>query len=179
MPLITAKPLIYACNVGAEDIVSGGNELSKQFMAHVESEYPGTPVVTLSVLLESEIVRARIEEGEAAAKDFMELYGLEESRLDELLEHCSDILNLQKFYTAGPACVSSWFVEKGATAPKAAGKIHGDFEKKFICAEVSKVDDWTKYKTEESLRSGGKMQKHGKDYVMQENDVIVVHHSAK
>jgi len=67
--------------------------------------------------LENEIVKAKTESGEEAALELMELYGLEESRLDGLLEHCSDILNLQKFYTAGPTQVSSWFVEKGATAP--------------------------------------------------------------
>ena len=75
--------------------------------------------------------------------------------------------------------MSSWFVEKGSTAPVAAGKIHSHFEKHFICAEISKVSDWSQYKTEEQVRSKGKMQKYGKDYIMQDNDVIVVHHSAK
>jgi ribosome-binding ATPase len=79
----------------------------------------------------------------------MDMYGLKESRLDELLEHCSNTLSLQKFYTAGPSQVSSWFVEKGSTAPQAAGKIHSHFETKFICAEICKVEDWEKYGSEE------------------------------
>ena len=107
------------------------------------------------------------------------MYGLEESKLDSLLEHCSNILGLQKFYTAGPTQVSSWFVEKGATAPKAAGKIHSQFEEKYICAEICKVQDWVQHGTEEQIRIKNKMCKYGKDYVMQDNDVVFFHHSAK
>lgn len=87
-------------------------------------------------------------------------------------------MNLQKFYTAGPTQVSSWFVEKGATAPIAAGKIHSSFEKKFIRAEVCKVDDWVQCGSEDKIRARGKMQTYGKDYIMQENDVVFFHHSA-
>jgi len=70
-------------------------------------------------------------------------------------------------------------VEKGATAPKAAGKIHSDFETKFISAEICKVADWTQYGTEELIRSKGKMMKHNRDYVMQDNDVVFFHHTAR
>jgi ribosome-binding ATPase len=104
---------------------------------------------------------------------------MEESRLDQLLEHCSDILNFQKFYTAGPTQVSSWFVEKGSTAPQAAGKILTHFEQKFISVEVCKVADWEKYGSEEEIKAKGKLYKQGKDYVMQEGDVVFFHHSAK
>ena len=109
----------------------------------------------------------------------MDIYGMKESQMDVLLEHCSNILSLQKFYTAGPTQVSSWFVEKGATAPKAAGKIHSSFEKAFICAEVCKVDDWAALGDEDLIRSKGKMNRFGKDYIMQENDVVFFHHSLK
>lgn len=70
-------------------------------------------------------------------------------------------------------------MEKGATAPQAAGKIHSHFETKYICAEICKVEDWAKYGSEEQIRIKGKMNKYGKDYVMQENDVVFFHHSAK
>jgi ribosome-binding ATPase YchF (GTP1/OBG family) len=76
------------------------------------------------------------------------------------------VLSLQKFYTAGPTQVSSWFVEKGATAPQAAGKIHSHFETKFICAEICKVEDYEKYGEEEKIRLKNRITKHGKDYVM-------------
>ena len=140
--MISAKPLIYACNIDIESMQAGTNELADKFVKYVNEKYPKIPVVILSALLENEIVKIRNEDGEEQAKEFMDLYGLEESKLDDLLEHCSDQLNLQKFYTAGHTQVSSWFVEKGATAPQAAGKIHSQFETKFICAEICKVKDW-------------------------------------
>lgn len=107
----------------------------------------------------------------------MELAGLEESALDALLDKCSTILGLQKFYTAGPSHVSSWFIKKGSTAPQAAGVIHGDFEKAFICAEISKVDDWTQHGDEDAIRRKNKWKRFGKEYVMKEEDVMIVKHS--
>merc|ERR1712070_958994 len=101
----------------------------------------------------------------------MELTGFEESQLDKLLEECSNILGLQKFYTAGPTHVSSWFVKKGATAPQAAGQIHGGFEKAFICAEITKVQDWIDIGDENAIRSAKRWQRFGKEYIMQDNDV--------
>jgi ribosome-binding ATPase len=94
-----------------------------------------------------------------------------------LLEECSNILGLQKYYTAGPTEVSSWFVKKGATAPEAAGKIHSKFEKAFICAEICKVADWVKHKDEDIIRRKNVYKRMGKDYKMQENDCVVFHHS--
>jgi len=77
---------------------------------------------------------------------------MEHSEIDNLLEHCSNVLGLQKFYTAGPTFVSSWLFERGSFAPKAAGKIHSGFEKAFIQCEISKVEDWIEHKTEEAIR---------------------------
>jgi ribosome-binding ATPase len=94
LPLITAKPIVYACNIGADDVQLGYNDLSVKFTEYVKKHYPTTPVVTLSALLENEIVKARTEGGESAVEEFMQLYGLKESALDQLLEHCSDILSL-------------------------------------------------------------------------------------
>lgn len=125
-------------------------------MAHVNEKYPGVPTVVLSSLLETEILQIRAEEGEEAALDYMELCGIEESKMDTLLEHCSNILGLQKFYTAGPTHVSSWFIKKGQTAPQAAGTIHGGFEKAFICTEITKVQDWIDIGDEDALRAKNK-----------------------
>ena len=109
----------------------------------------------------------------------MELSGMEESSLDSLLEECSQVLGLQKFYTAGSTHVSSWFIKKGATAPQAAGTIHTSFEKAFICAEITKVDDWVRVGDEDALRSANQWKRFGKDYLMQENDVAIFKHNLK
>jgi len=151
--------------------------LADQFIAYAKEKYPGTPTVVLSSLLEDEIVQIKQSDGQAAAEEYMELSGLEESVLDQLLEECSNILGLQKFYTAGETHVSSWFIKRGATAPQAAGAIHTAFEKAFICAEVSKVEDWLNIGDEEALRRKNKWQRYGKEYIMQENDVVIFKHN--
>ena len=102
-----------------------------------------------------------------------------ESALDKLLEECSHLLDLQKYYTAGPTEVSSWFIKKGSTAPEAAGAIHSGFEKAFICAEISKVADWVELGSEEAIRAKNRWQRFGKEYKMQENDVMIVKHNLK
>jgi ribosome-binding ATPase len=137
LPLITAKPLIFAVNVDSTE--PQGNELSKKFVDYITEHYPEIPHVVLSSTLEEELVQLKQDEGDEAAVEYMELAGLENSALDQLLEQCSNVLGLQKFYTAGPSHVSSWLVPKGATAPQAAGSIHGGFEKAFICTEICKV----------------------------------------
>lgn len=103
LPLITAKPLIYACNIDVDSMQNGTNELADKFVKYVKEKYPTIPVVILSALLENDIVKIRNEDGDEQANEFMQMYGLEESRMDQLLEHCSNILGLQKFYTAGPS----------------------------------------------------------------------------
>ena len=120
MPLITAKPLIFACNIDADSFSRGGNHLTEKFIKFANETYPTTPVITLASLMEQELLDIRAEEGEEAAREYMELSGMSpdgDSALDKLLEECSNILGLQKFYTAGPSHVSSWLVKKGATAP--------------------------------------------------------------
>ena len=105
---------------------------------------------------------------------------MEQSRLDDLLNSCADHLGRKKFYTAGQTICSSWWIEEGTTAAQAAGKIHGDFETNFICAEISKVDDWIEHGgTEDNVRKAGKWVRYGKDYVMQPEDVMIVKHSSK
>lgn len=94
LPLITAKPLVFCCNIGPDDMEKGTNALATKFTEYVNEKYPQIPVVALSALLENEIVMARTAGGEESAQEIMQLYGLEESKLDQLLEHCSDILNL-------------------------------------------------------------------------------------
>ena len=121
----------------------------------------------------------RQEEGEEAALEYMDLSGMQQSSLDRLLEECSNVLGLQKFYTAGPTHVSSWFIKRGSTAPQAAGAIHTGFQKAFIQAEISKVNDWVEFGDEEALRKAKKWQRFGRDYVMEENDVVIFKHTLK
>lgn len=92
-----------------------------------------------------------------------------------MLNVCCEKLDIHRYYTAGVQEVRSWFIPHGATAAQAAGKIHGDFEKNFICAEISKVQDWVDAGCEEKVVS----KRFGKDYVMQANDVMEVKHNAK
>jgi len=115
LPLITAKPLVFACNVDSDSFSRGGNRLTEKFITYAQESYPTIPVITLASLLEQEVTELRAEEGEEAALEYMELSGMseEDSALDRLLEECSNILGLQKFYTAGPTHVSSWFIKKG------------------------------------------------------------------
>ena len=118
LPLITAKPLIFACNVDTHSYMEEGmNPLAEKLYNHIQTNYPGIPFIQLSSLLEEELVQIRQNDGEEAAQEYMELSGLDESQLDNLLEQCSNILGLQKFYTAGPTHVSSWFIKRGSTAP--------------------------------------------------------------
>jgi len=109
LPLITAKPLIFAVNVDSTE--PQGNELSRKFVDYITEHYPGIPHVVLSSTLEEELVQLKQDEGDEAAAEYMELAGLENSALDQLLEQCSNVLGLQKFYTAGPSHVSSWLVQ--------------------------------------------------------------------
>ena len=178
LPLITAKPVIFACNIDAESYLNeNGNEMALKFKEYVDEKYKGLSVVNLCSTLESDISEIRGSDGDEVANEFMEMAGLEGSALDALLEECSNILNLQKYYTAGPTEVSSWFMKKGALAPEAAGKIHTKFEKAFICAEICKVDDWVTHKDEDKIRSKGIYKRMGKNYEMEENDVALFHHS--
>lgn len=176
--MITAKPIIFACNVDSESYLDGGSDLAKDFEVYIKETYPGLSVVTLCSTLEEDISQIRAEEGEEAALEYLEMAGLSCSSLDHLLEECSYILNLQKYYTAGPTEVSSWHIKIGALAPEAAGKIHSKFEEKFICGEICKVADFVKYGDEDIIRKKNIFKRMGKDYVMQENDVAVWHHTA-
>jgi ribosome-binding ATPase YchF (GTP1/OBG family) len=113
-------------------------------------------------------------------KEYFSAYDVESSKINDLLSICSDHLNLHKFYTAGPEQVSSWLIPKGATAREAAGKIHTDFEKNFICVEISQIEDWHQHGgTIESLKKANKWNKYGKDYIMKDKDVALFSHGAR
>ncbi len=163
--LLTAKPLLYVANVDEGQIGSPG-PLVKQVEEVAKSE--GTDMVVLSGKIEAEL--AGLSEQEA--HEFCAELGIERSGLDELALHVYDMLGLMTYITAGEIEVRAWTIERGSKAPQAAGKIHTDIEKGFIRAEVVSYGDYVAYKTMAALKNAGKMRSEGKDYVMQEGDVV-------
>jgi len=165
LQLITAKPVLYACNV-EESAASTGNELSKKVEAKAKSENAVT--VAISAKIESEIAMLPIAE----RKDFLDAAGLTEPGLDRLIRKGYELLGLITYFTAGPKEARAWTIVKGMKAPQAAGVIHTDFEKGFIRAETIAFADYVACKGEAGARDAGKLRLEGKDYVVQDGDVM-------
>ncbi len=163
--LLTAKPLLYVANVDEEQIGNPGN-LVRTVNDVAASEK--SPVVVLSGKIESELAGLSEEE----AREFCTELGIERSGLDELALTAYDLLGLMTFLTAGEKEVRAWTIEKGTKAPQAAGKIHSDIERGFIRAEIVSYGDYVQFKTMDALRNAGKLRSEGKEYVMQEGDVV-------
>lgn len=164
--LLTIKPVLYVANVD-EDSVRSGNKYVDQLREHVAGE--NAEVVVLCAALEAQI--AEFEDPEEKQM-FLEEYGLEESGLNKLIGSAYKLLNLITYFTAGVQEVRAWTIEKGWKAPAAAGVIHTDFEKGFIKAEVIKLADYMEYKSEAACRDNGKIAIEGKDYVVQDGDIM-------
>lgn len=164
--LLTNKPVMYVCNVDDASAVSG-NAYVDAVREAVKDE--NAQILVISARTESEI--AEMEDFEDR-KMFLEEMGLEESGVVRLIQSAYKLLGLQTFFTAGADECRAWTVKVGDKAPKAAGVIHSDFEKGFIRAEVIKYDDFVKYKTEAAVRAAGKMGIEGKDYVVQDGDIM-------
>jgi ribosome-binding ATPase len=163
--LLTVKPLLYVANVDEAQIGKPGPLVDAvKKIASAEK----SAVVVLSGQIESELAGLSDEE----AHEFCAELGIERSGLDELALRAYDLLGLMTFLTAGEVEVRAWTIEKGTKAPQAAGKIHGDIERGFIRAEIVSYDDYVEYKTMPALKSAGKVRSEGKDYVMQEGDVV-------
>ena len=163
--LLTAKPLLYVANVDEAQIGKPG-ALVEAVKAIARGD--GSAVVVLSGKIESELAGLSEEE----AHEFCAELGIERSGLDELALRAYDLLGLMTFLTAGEKEVRAWTIDKGTKAPQAAGKIHGDIERGFIRAEVVSYDDYVTYRTMAALKNAGKVRAEGKDYVMQEGDVV-------
>ncbi|MCP1382761.1 redox-regulated ATPase YchF [Runella sp. CRIBMP] len=166
LQLLTIKPVIYVANVDESAIING-NEYVDQLKAAVAEE--NAEVIVLCAAIESEI--AEMEDPEERAV-FLEEYGLKESGLNRLIRASYHILNLITYFTAGVKEVRAWTIQRGWKAPQAAGVIHTDFEKGFIRAEVIKLSDYEKYKTEAACRDAGKISVEGKEYVVQDGDIM-------
>lgn len=162
--LLTAKPVMYVANVDEEGL--GGNAAVERVRALAAED--GAEVVVVCAAIEAEI--AQLEEADKEA--FLEDLGLEEPGLDRVIRAAYQLLGLQTFFTAGVKEVHAWTVRQGATAPQAAGEIHTDFEKGFIRAEVIAFDDFIRGNGEQGAKEAGRLRLEGKDYIVQEGDVM-------
>ncbi len=162
--LLTAKPVIYVCNVD-ESSAASGNKFSDMVM----EKYGATnPVLIISSKIEMEI--AQITDPDER-KMFLDDLGLKQSGLDQVIKTGYETLGLQTFYTVGPREAHAWTITRGMTAPMAAGKIHTDFERGFIRAEIITPADYIEYGGEVKVKEAGKMRTVGRDYVMQPGDI--------
>jgi GTP-binding protein YchF len=163
--LLTAKPLLYVANVDEPQIAAPGPLMRAVEEAALRD---GSRVVAFCGKVEAEL--AGLTEEEAA--DFRAELGIRQGGLDRLIVGAYDLLGLMTFLTAGEKEVRAWTIERGTKAPQAAGKIHSDIERGFIRAEIVDYEDYVAYRTMDALRSAGRLRSEGKDYVMQEGDVV-------
>jgi len=164
--LLTAKPVLYVCNVD-EGEAATGNANSARVSEKAAAE--GAVAVTISAAIEAEIATLPSEERDAFLSDL----GLEETGLNRMIHAGYQLLGLITFFTAGPKEARAWTVHRGARAPEAAGAIHSDFERGFIRAETIAFEDFVNCGGEAGARDAGKLRSEGKDYVVQDGDVML------
>ena len=164
-PLLTAKRIIYCANVD-EAGLGGENAMVQAVMAHAQTK--GADVIKVCARMEEELAGLAPEE----ASEFLSEYGVQESGLDQIARTGYHTLGLISYLTAGPKEVRAWTIRRGWKAPKAAGVIHTDFERGFIRAQVISYQDYIRLGGETACREKGLMRTEGKDYVMQDGDVV-------
>ena len=167
MFLLTMKPTLYVANVDEDSIASGTNKYVETLKKIADSEK--SEVVVICGKFEADL--AEITE-DADRREFMESVGLKESGLAVLARKAYHLMGLETFFTGGPDECRAWTIHAGDTAPKAAGVIHTDFEKGFIKAEAYSIEDLRKYGSEQKIKEAGKYRQEGKDYVVQDGDVL-------
>lgn len=166
LQLLTAKPVIYVANVD-EGSIHTGNKHVDALRALVKQEK--AEVVVISAAIEAQIAEL---DNQADREVFLQEYGLTESGLNKLIRASYNLLDLITYFTAGEKEVRAWTIKRGWKAPQAAGVIHTDFEKGFIKAEVIKLADYQRYKSEQGCKEAGKMSVEGKEYVVQDGDIM-------
>ena len=164
--LLTGKKVIYVCNVDEGSVLTG-NEHTKKFKESVKDE--NAEIILICAGIEAEIAELETKE---ERQEFIEAMGLDEAGVNKVIHSCYKLLDLITYITAGVKEIRAWTIMKGTKAPGAAGVIHSDFEKGFIRAEVIKFDDYIKYKSEAAIKEAGKMGVEGKDYVVQDGDIM-------
>lgn len=168
--LITSKPMLYICNVDDHSISDNRlTELVRNRAKNDEQE-----VIVISAKFESELIGVADDE----KIEMLNAIGLKESGLDSLILACHKLMNLITFFTTGPKETRAWTIPRGATAPEAAGRIHSDFQKRFIRARVISYDDYLQFDGELGCKSAGRARDEGKDYIVQDGDIIEFKHNA-
>lgn len=166
LSLLTAKPVLYVCNVDESAILTGNvhTERFRQLVANENAE-----VILISAGIEAEIAELESKE---ERMEFLSAMGLDEPGVNKVIRACYKLLNLITYFTAGEKEARAWTITQGTKAPQAAGVIHTDFEKGFIRAEVIRYDDYIKYGSEAAVKEAGKMGVEGKEYVVGDGDVM-------
>ena len=164
--LLTAKPVLYVCNV-EEGSAADGNALSAKVFEKAKAE--GANAVVVSAAIEADIVTMPVED----RAEFLADLGLKETGLARVIRAGYELLDLITFFTVGPKEARAWTVTKGATAPNAAGVIHSDFEKGFIRAETMAYEDYVQFGGEAGAKEAGKWRSEGKDYLVKDGDIML------
>ncbi|MBH1997909.1 MAG: redox-regulated ATPase YchF, partial [Sphingomonadaceae bacterium] len=164
--LLTAKPVLYVCNV-EEGAAAGGNAYSARVFEKAAAE--NASAVIVSAAIEAELVTMPVEE----RGEYLEALGLAEAGLARIIRAGYELLGLITFFTVGPKEARAWTVHKGSKAPQAAGAIHTDFEKGFIRAETMAYDDYVQFNGEAGAKDAGKWRSEGKEYVTQDGDIML------
>jgi GTP-binding protein YchF len=164
--LLTSKPILYVCNVDENSVLTG-NVHTSRFMEAVKGEK--SEVILICAGIEAEIAELESKE---ERMEFIESMGLEEPGVNRIIRAAYSLLDLYTYFTAGVKEVRAWTIRKGWKAPQAAGVIHTDFEKGFIRAEVIKYADFVKYGSEQGVKEVGKMGVEGKEYVVEDGDIM-------
>ncbi len=165
LQLLTAKPVLFVCNVDEESAATG-NKFSQAVAEMAKAQ--GAASVVISAAIEEEISQL----DDAERDEFLADMGLDEAGLDKLIKAGHELLGLQTYFTVGPKEARAWTIRKGTMAPQAAGVIHGDFERGFIRAETIAYDDFIAYKGEQGAKEAGKMRSEGKGYTVADGDVL-------
>lgn len=166
LQLITAKPILYACNVSEAEAATG-NDFTNQVFDYANKN--GARAVIVSAAIEAEVAALESEEEQ---RGFLESLGLRETGLKQIIREGYKLLDLITFFTCGPKEARAWTTFKGAKAPQAAGEIHTDFERGFICAETISYDDYIACQGEAGAKAAGKLRLEGRDYVVQNGDIF-------
>lgn len=167
LQLLTQKPILYVCNVGESEMGQDNDHVKAVREAAAKEN---APVVAISAAIESEVANL---EDPAEKQEFLESLGLEETGLNQIVRAGYELLGLQTYFTAGPKEARAWTYPEGATGPEAAGVIHTDFQRGYICAETVAYDDFVECDGEQGAKSAGKWRQEGKEYVVQDGDVIL------
>lgn len=166
LQLLTSKPVLYVCNVD-EESAAEGNAFSQKVQAHAEAE--GAAVVVVSAAIEAEVSQLPQED----QKEFLAGLGLHDSGLDRVIAAGYRLLGLNTYFTVGPKEARAWTILTGTKAPQAAAVIHNDFERGFIACETIAYEDYIQYGGESGAREAGRLRVEGRDYIVQDGDILL------